>query len=156
MHNSGRRLRTGRNARRSTTNSSHAVIAIASAVRSLPSSSAISPKYLPFAHDLEDGLSALAGRHADADASLQDGHHALAGCPSSEDSASGGVSSLMRRCEDGIGSLVAESGEQEGASEEIAPLGECGSDQICPQSAEIGPPGSSAMVGLLRTRRNLF
>ena len=42
----------------------------------------------------------------------------------------------MRRCEDGIGILVAESGEQEGASEEIAPLGECGSDQICPQSAE--------------------
>jgi hypothetical protein len=42
----------------------------------------------------------------------------------------------MRRCEDGIGILVAESGEQKGASEEIAPLGECGSDQICPQSAE--------------------
>src|SRR5262249_45129847 len=42
----------------------------------------------------------------------------------------------MRRCEDGIGILVAESGEQEGASEKIAPFGECGSDQICPQSAE--------------------
>jgi hypothetical protein len=42
----------------------------------------------------------------------------------------------MRRCENGIGILVAESGEQEGASEEIAPLGECGSDQIFPQSAE--------------------
>jgi len=50
----------------------------------------------------------------DADASLQDGHHALAGCPSGEDSGSGGVSSSMRRCEDGIGILIAESGEQEG------------------------------------------
>jgi hypothetical protein len=47
MHNSGRRLRTGRNARRSTTSSSHAVIATASAVRSLPSSSAISPNISP-------------------------------------------------------------------------------------------------------------
>jgi hypothetical protein len=42
----------------------------------------------------------------------------------------------MRRCEDGIGILVAESGEQEGASEEIAPLAKRGSDQICLQSAE--------------------
>src|SRR5215471_4349549 len=89
-------------------------------------------KYVPFAHDLEDGLSALAGRHANADASLQDGPHALARCPFGEDSGSGGVSSSMRRCEDGIGILVAQSGEQESASEEIAPLGECGSDQICP------------------------
>jgi hypothetical protein len=60
----------------------------------------------------------------------------LAGCPFGEDSGSSGVSRSMGRCEDGIGILVAESGEQEGASEEIAPLGECGSDQICPQSAE--------------------
>jgi hypothetical protein len=57
------------------------------------------------------------------------------------------VSSLMRRCEDGIGILVAESGEQEGASEEIAPLGECGSDQICSQSAE------NRAAGLFRYRR---
>jgi len=55
----------------------------------------------------------------------------------------------MRRCEDGVGILVAESGEQEGASEEIAPLGECGSDQICPQSAE------NRAAGLFRYGRTL-
>src|ERR1700751_1405538 len=98
-------------------------------------------KYLPVAHDLEDSLSALAGRHADADATLQDGHHALAGCPFDEDSGSGGVSSSMRRCEDGIGILVAESGEQEGASEEIASLGECGSDQFAPNQRKIQAAG---------------
>ena len=55
----------------------------------------------------------------------------------------------MRRCEDGVGILVAESGEQEGASEEIAPLGECGSDQICPQSAV------NRAAGLFRYGRTL-
>src|SRR5215472_9298095 len=73
------------------------------------------------------------------------------GAPFGEDSGSGRVSSSMRRCEDGVGILVAESGEQEGASEEIAPLANADPIKFAPNQPKIGPPGSSAMVELLRT-----
>ena len=73
------------------TKSSQSVIAVASALRSSPSRTAISPKISPALMIVKYGFFTFVGKRADFDASTQYGHQALPGRPFGKDFTAGRI-----------------------------------------------------------------